>query len=90
MSSGWNPGLKHCLRLPEPSPRGDRREKSTKMIRNNLALPDTLHETEKEGPSLRLLPKVEGGGLRGGGQDSESSDGQTDSMLGGRFSPLKA
>lgn len=29
-------------------------------------------------------------GVVGGGQDSESSDGQTDSMLVGRFSPLKA
>lgn len=42
------------------------------MIRNNLDLPDTLHEIEKEGPGLRLLPKVEGAGVGvgrvGGGQ----------------------
>lgn len=42
-----------------------------RMIRNNLDLPDTLHEIEKEGRGLRLLPKVEGarvgvGRVRGG------------------------
>lgn len=58
------------------------------MIRNNLDLPDTLHEIEKEGRGLRLLPKVEGAGVGvgrvGGGRAvSHQTDRQTPCWLAG-------
>lgn len=77
--SGWqDPGLKHCLCLPGPS----RREMSKQMTRNNLDLPDTLHEIKKEERASGLCPrwKVVGGEGR---TVSHQKDRQTPGWLAG-------